>query len=124
MENSPLMILMSYVILGHPEWGDAEIKIFTVFPEEQLTDYQNELKANIKEGRLPISPRNIELIIQKEDISIKSIVNQKSRDADLTVLGFRPEALKQMGEGLFMGLDDIGDVLFINAHQGKELVTG
>ena len=32
-ENSNLMILLGYILLGHPEWDKAEIKIFSVYEE-------------------------------------------------------------------------------------------
>ena len=31
-ENAPLMILLAYIILGHPEWAAAEISIFACYP--------------------------------------------------------------------------------------------
>ena len=114
-----LMILMGYVIMGHPEWRKAEIKISAVFPESEINQVESDLLERIKLGRLPISPHNLELITQKEDVNIRDIINTKSRDADLTILGFRPEAIKQLGEEVFKGYDEIGNVLFINATRHK-----
>ena len=115
------MILMSYVIMGHPEWNSAQVNIFAVFPEEDVTEYEQELKDKIKDGRLPISPRNIQLITKKDDISLKDIIVQKSKDADMTILGFHPEAIKQLGVEIFQGLDEIGDVLYVHTSEGKQL---
>ncbi|MEO1052151.1 MAG: amino acid permease [Bacteroidota bacterium] len=119
--NGNLMILMGYIIMGHPDWKNAYIKIFTIFPESELADQQVNIQKLIKEGRLPISPNNIETITLKTDVNIKDIINKKSKDADLTVIGFRAEAIKQLSETLFEGYDSTGNVLFVNARSSKEI---
>lgn len=121
LENGTLMVLMGFVIMGHPAWKDAEISVFTLLAEEHMAEFEEKILASIKDGRLPISPRNIELITKKEDISSKDIINQKSKDADLTILGFRTEALKQVGAELFEGYEDIGDILFVNTTVVKKI---
>jgi len=120
-DNASLMILMAYVILGHPEWKNGQIKIYAVFPEQEISVQQQNLLEMIKDGRLPISPHNIELIIKNEEFSSKDIINKYSIDADLTMIGFIEEATKQMGESIFEGFDEIGNVLFINAHKEKAI---
>ncbi len=35
-ENANLMILLSYIILGHSDWKNGEIKIFATFPKEEF----------------------------------------------------------------------------------------
>ena len=39
------MILLGYIILGHPDWKKAEIKIFSLYDEE---DFEEE-KKNLQE---------------------------------------------------------------------------
>jgi amino acid transporter len=121
-ENSNLMILLGYVIMGHPEWRRTRINIFAVFPEGEAEKERKSLVQLIQEGRLPISANNIELIEQKQDTSIKDIVNEKSNYADLTIIGFRSEALKQYAANLFEGYDDVGNILFVNASKSKLIV--
>lgn len=120
-ENATLMILIGYIILGHPEWSNASIKIFAVYPEDELIEQKQNLMELINSGRLPISPANIELIPQKESVDTKTIINQKSKRADLTIIGVRSEAVKHSGEAVFMGYDNIGDVLFVNTKTMKSL---
>ncbi len=115
LENAALMILLGYVIIGHPDWKRASLKITALFPEDEISEYEVKLKEMIKLGRLPVSPHNIELIEQKEDVSIKEIVLQKSKDDDLIFLGFGYDRLKQKGEELFAGYEGIGNILFIHA---------
>jgi len=121
LKNSSLMILLGYIIMGHPDWKQAQIKIFAVVQEENITEEEDKLISMIKEGRLPISPKNIELIKHKVDISTKEIIDKKSKDADLTIVGFRAEAIKQRGKELFSGYDGIGNVLFVNTTLAKNL---
>lgn len=118
LENAALMILLGYVIIGHPDWKRASLKITALFPENEISEYEIKLKEMIKLGRLPVSPHNIELIEQKEDVSVKEVIIQKSKDDDLIFLGFGYEELKQKGEDLFAGYEGIGNILFI--HAAKE----
>lgn len=120
-ENANLMILLSYIILGHPDWRKAHIKIFAVYPEEEITDKQNKLIELIKSGRLPISPKNIKFIAQKHDENIKSIINEKSEDADLTIIGFKNEDIFERGIKIFEGLDNLSNVLYVNTQTEKEI---
>lgn len=121
LKNSSLMILMGYIIMGHPDWKKAQIKIFAVVQEKDVTEEQEKLFNLIKAGRLPISPKNIETIKHKVEVSTKDIINEKSKDADLTIVGFRAEAMKQRGPQLFEGYDGIGNILFVNATKEKEI---
>lgn len=116
--NAALMILLGYVIIGHPDWKRASLKITAIFPEDEISEYEVKLKEMIKLGRLPVSPHNIELIEQKEDVSIKEVILQRSKDDDLIFLGFGYEGLKQKGEDLFAGYEGIGNIMFI--HAAKE----
>ncbi|MCS6968494.1 MAG: amino acid permease [Cytophagales bacterium] len=120
-ENATLMILLGYIILGHPDWSNASIKIFAVYPENEIMEQKQNLMELINSGRLPISPSNIELIPKKENVDTKTIINQKSKRADLTIIGIRSEAVKHSGEAVFMGYDGIGDVLFVNTKTMKSL---
>ncbi len=121
-ENANLMILMGYILMGHPDWQKACIKIFAIFPAESAKEEREKLLDLTKEGRLPISTNNIEVIVkQEEQGSTKDIVKSHSKAADLTIIGFRMEAVKQFGGEAFQGFKDIGNVLFVNAQGEKEI---
>lgn len=115
LENAALMILLGYVIIGHPDWKRASLKITALFPEDEIAEYEVKLKEMIKLGRLPVSPHNIELIEQKEDVSVKEVILQKSKDDDLIFLGFGYEGIKQKGEEIFAGYEGIGNIMFVHA---------
>ncbi len=120
-DNANLMILIAYIILGHPTWSKGEIKIYAVFPENELNEQQEKLSGLIQSGRLPISPANIEFIQQKIDVDIRSIVNKNSVDADLTLIGLNTFQLKNKGTACLEGFDQIGNILFVNTNKEKEI---
>ncbi len=122
-DNANLMILMGFIIMGHTEWKNAEIKIFAIFTYDVLNEQRNKLLGQIKEGRLPISPNNVELISRKEGIRNREIINEKSTDADLSIIGFRSEHLKQVGSKAFEGYENMGNILFISSNIDKEIIT-
>jgi DNA-binding TFAR19-related protein (PDSD5 family) len=117
--NANLMILLGYIIIEHPAWRKGRIKIFSLAKESEKDQVEQKLRQLIETGRLSISPKNIEIIPKLEDVSSKSIINKKSKDAGLTIIGFRSEQLKHDGQELFMGYDDLGNVLFVNALGSK-----
>ena len=118
-ENANLMILLGYIIMGHPEWKKGIIKIFALFPQEAIVDKHQQLLDLVKDGRLPISPGNIEMVPYEKG-SRKSVISSLSQDADLTLIGFRNEMLKGSLE-FFEGFNDLGNILFVSANKAKDI---
>ncbi|MEM9929914.1 MAG: amino acid permease, partial [Bacteroidota bacterium] len=116
-ESANLMILLAYVMTGHPDWHGAQIKLFAVFEESKLAEEEQALYDLIETGQLPISRNNIDVLCRRDDSDSKSVIARKSGEADLVILGFRNEALKHLGPEYFAGYDDIGNVLFVNASE-------
>ena len=116
-ENSNLMILISYIILGHPDWKKGKIKIFEIAPKDQLEASRQKLIQIIQTGRLPISPANIEIIPKHDNVSFKQQIADRSQHAGLVVLGFIDDQIRHNTQ-VFEGYDNIGDVLFV--HSGKQ----
>lgn len=112
--NASLMILLGYIILGHDDWKDGEIKIYAVFPEDELIDRKEELLALTQTGRLPISPQNIAVRTYTKDLNLKAVINQTSQDADLTILGLNTDSLRGKHTEIFQGYDQVGNILFVN----------
>ena len=121
MENYSLMILLSYIIIGHSDWKKGKIKIFDICAENKVEETRQQLSELILSGRLPIPKKNIEIIKISEGVSSKSIINEKSADAGLTLIGFIPEQIKHSGKEVFEGFDNLGDVLFVNAFNKKDI---
>ena len=118
-DNTNLMILLSFIILGHPDWKRGNIKIFELCRQHEVDEVRQRLNNLLMLGRLPINPHNIEIIVQEEDVSAKSIINQYSADAGLTILGYHKENIKHEGRQMFEGYDKIGNMLFVNSYSNK-----
>ena len=122
LENASLMILLGYIMLGHSDWGEAEVRIFVIAADESRFRLSNALMSKIREGRLPISPRNIERIPASAGVSPKDIIRERSRNADLTILGIQPKLLKHEGASPFEGFEGMGDILFV--HSASQIALG
>ena len=120
-DNANLMILLGYIILGHPEWAECEISINAIVRHNQIEEQKKYLLDLTTSGRLPISSKNINIIIQEENRSTKDIIVERSAQADLTLVGFRSESVKRKGEEVFFGYEGLGNILFVNAVSEKEI---
>lgn len=119
--NANLMILLGYIISGNRQWHNSEIKIFALSPGYNLDEIHESLIGLINNGRLPISEKNIEIIATDTELSIRKLINEKSSEAGLTLIGFRSEQIKNQKENIFLGFDDVGDILFVNAAEFREI---
>ena len=120
-DNANLMIMLSFIILGHPDWHRANIKIFETCKPEKVSETQKRMDELVQTGRLPITAKNIEIIPVTEHVNIKALINEKSADAGLVILGFREEQIKHDGEKVFQGYNDLGTVLFVNSNNQKAI---
>lgn len=119
--NANLMIMLSFIISGHPDWKKAKIKVFDLCKPEQYDEVLANKSQLVREGRLPISEKNIEIIIEEPDVPAKKLISEKSSDAALTLIGFRGDAIKHNGESVFTGYDEMGTILFVNSHDTLEI---
>ena len=121
-ENANLMILLSFIISGHPDWKKGVIRIFNICREEDLEKTHAAMKELILAGRLPITAKNVKLIVQNPDVSTRTIISKNSVDAGLTMIGLREELLKREKGKLFDGYDRLGTVLFVHSKNQKDIV--
>lgn len=120
-ENSNMMILLSYMIHGHPDWKGASIQVFSIYSnDEEFDTHKQRMFDFIESGRLPISPRNLHMVHQKNE-SIKTIINSHSKNSDLTIIGFRNELVKKQKLDIFEGYNQLGNILFVNSIKEKEI---
>jgi len=120
-ENSNLMILLSYIILGHPFWKKSQLKIFDICTENEIEEAQAQIEEIVNSGRLPISMKNIEIIQKSNETNSKTIINERSKEAALTIIGFRSEQIKHNGAKVFTDYNEIKDIIFVNAFHKQEL---
>ncbi|MDR1458747.1 MAG: amino acid permease [Bacteroidales bacterium] len=121
-KNTNFMILLGYIIMAHPDWKNAQIKIFITSIHEEKAELKEDLRKRIAAGRLPITLQNIEIIILREDQTFSSVVEEHSKYAGLTLIGFREEIVRYDPMKFFTDFDGIGDILFVNSFQAKEIL--
>ena len=115
--NASLMILLSYILLGHPDWDEAELSIFAAFPESQVKERTAELMALIEEGRIAISGRRLNVFPTDDRIDFSRLVEAKSADADLVLMGFTEERLRGKGTELFARHQGLNEILWVSARE-------
>jgi amino acid transporter len=116
-DNASLMILLAYILLGHPDWKRAEIRIFAAFPKDEVAEETEKLNRLILEGRLPITQRNMRIFPTDEETDFSSLIQRVSGLSDLVVLGFTEERLHEKGREIFLRHPDLREVLYVSARE-------
>ena len=120
-KNTNFMILLGYIIMSHPDWRKTHIKIFITNPYGDLSAMKETLLQRITAGRLPATMANIEIVPLSDTLTIGELMQSRSGHAALTISGFPDEVSRHNPISFFTKFDSIGDVLFVNASQPKEI---
>jgi amino acid transporter len=120
-ENSHLMILLSFIIQGHPSWRKSEISVFDICKKGEEEKIRTELEMLVQSGRLPITSKNIQVISEDPRRHSSDIINELSSIAGLTIIGFHSELIRHEGIKIFQGYDSLENILFVNSHSQKEI---
>ena len=118
--NANLMILLAYILIGHPDWKKGFIKILSLSPVTEIEKRRETITTLIKEGRIPISPKNVEMIPIDPNQNRKEVITNNSIDADLTLIGFNAESILK-GKSEFNEYEDMGNILFVSANKAKTI---
>ncbi len=114
--NAPMMLLLAYIIVGHPEWRRAEIQLFVCFDSVDAEREADRLSAWMREGRLPISAQNVTSVSCSNGEALEEEVSHHSSQADLVIAGvigenLEPEAVTQT----LRRYAGANDVLFVHS---------
>jgi hypothetical protein len=115
--NGNLMILLSFIIMAHPDWKESQVKIFTAFPEAKQEKRVSEIKHLIQKGRLPITLKNVESYPYTDKVSMDRLIYRKSKNADLVIIGFTQKQLEKYGIEVFKQHEKLRETLFISAGE-------
>jgi solute carrier family 12 sodium/potassium/chloride transporter 2 len=115
--NANLMILLSYILLGHRDWQGAEVSLFAAYPRSEVKERREEIHQMISEGRLLISEKNVLVIPTDDSIDFERLVEARSAEADLVMVGFADHRLRQRRGDVFLRFPDLRDVLFVSAEE-------
>lgn len=94
IENAPMMILLAYIIVGHPDWKRAEIQLFACFEETVAEKETSELTRMMAKWRLPISKQNVTSVSCETEEALEREVNRRSAKADLIIAGLTIKDLR------------------------------
>lgn len=115
-KNAGLMILIAYILMGHPEWKKCEIELFAAFHKEDMNRQVAKLNQLIEKGRIPISLKNVQKVPFKKGIrAFENLVSENSENADLVITGFSQNKLEEQQGEFFKGFQKIKDILFVRA---------
>jgi amino acid transporter len=117
VDNANLMLLLAYIILGHPDWNDAEIRVFAAFPTHEAEEQERKFEQLVSEGRLPVNRHNLTVLRIDAGDAFRAAVEQASEDADLTILGLTAERLADRGIELAQRFPLLRQVLFVTAQE-------
>lgn len=120
-DNANLMIILSFILLGHPDWKQANIRIFNLCKEDTVDETREQMKALIENGRLPITPQNVTIITEDQHQSQKDLIGSHSSEAGLCIIGFRGDSGKSLDTSYFDGFDSMGNILFVHSHKQRIL---
>ncbi len=87
LANAPMMLLLAYIIVGHPEWKRAEIRLFACFDSGDAERETHRLSSLMTEGRLPISSQNVTAVSCSTGETLEHEVSRRSSEADLVIAG-------------------------------------
>ncbi len=121
LPNAAMMLMLAYIIVGHPEWRTAEIRVFACIGTDGDEREADQLSALVDQGRLPIGRKNVEMLPVESQARIEKEVERRSSDADLVIAGISAD---QMGEGslaeVLQSHRAANDVVFV--HSVEEIV--
>ncbi len=116
ISNVPMMLLLAYILVGHPEWKRAKIRLFACSDSWDTELDADQLSTVIKEGRLPISMQNVTSVNYDSPETLEQEVTQRSSQADLVIVGLTAEDLNSEDLDLILQrYDGVNDVLFVHS---------
>ncbi len=116
LTNAPMMLLLAYIIVGHPEWRRAEIQLFVCFESVDTGRKTDRLSTWMREGRLPISAQNVTSVSCSNEKALEEEVAHRSSQVDLVIAGLVTENLEP--ESVAQALQQYeaaNDVLFVHS---------
>ncbi len=118
LSNAPLMLILAYIIVGHPEWRQAEIRLFAGFSSENAELEAERLSKLMEQGRLPISKQKVTLAEWADAEARERQVLRHSFSADLLIAGITPSQMQSGGlSDALAAFRAANDVLFVHASE-------
>jgi hypothetical protein len=117
LRNANMMILLAYILVGHPEWKNAEIRLFATSLSDNIRKDRERIRKLVAQGLILISPKNIQILPLEKDMAFDELVEQHSEVADLVITGFSLSKMREDKGEFLKGFKNIKDILFVRAGQ-------
>ena len=118
LANAPMMILLSYIIVGHHDWRRAEIRLFACYGDKVAERETTELSKMMAVWRLPISSQNVTSVSCDSDDSLEREVARRSARADLVIAGLTVDDMEpDSANQALQRYSAANDVLFAHASE-------
>ena len=118
LSNAPLMLMLAYIIVGHPEWRRAEIRFFACLDSENAEQETHNLSNMMTVGRLPISRQNVTSVCCATRDELEQEVATLSSKADLVIAGMTAGTLRtDQAEQSLRAFGGAKDVLFVHSSE-------
>jgi len=116
LKNAPMMLLLAFIIVGHPDWRRAEIRLFACSEATDAKREANRLSTLMKEGRLPISMHNVTSVSYSSQKALEQEIEHRSSQTDLVIAGLTGEDIysEKLAKTL-QSYEAANDVLFVHA---------
>ena len=116
--HAPMMMVLAYIIVGHPEWRRARIRLFACFQSDDAEREAEKLSQLTTQGRLPISAKNVTTVVGSGGESLEREVSRRSGAADLVIAGLdRSDLEPEAAAAALNRFQGANDVLFVHASE-------
>ncbi len=115
--NANLMIILAYIIIGHPDWRNGDVTLFATFRQEEKDYEVKKLNDLISRGKIPISINSVRRLHLPEGENFSDFVADRSESADLVITGFSLKKIIKEEGAFFKEFFKIKDILFVRAGQ-------
>ncbi len=116
--NASLMLLLAYIVVGHPDWKKADIRMFVGYDPDKIEREADKLPPLLRQGRLPIAKQNIEAAPCPRSVSMEVEAMQRSASADLLLVELPRERILELDhEWLLKSYSGAQDVVFVYASE-------
>ena len=118
LTNAPMMLLLAYIIVGHPEWKRAQINLFVCLGNGDSEREAHRLSDRLQQGRMPIAPQNVTSISCDTEESLEKEITSRSAETSLVIAGLAAARLSPEASEIANQLDryrGVNDVLFVSA---------
>ena len=111
------MILLAYILQGHPEWDEASISVFFLHDGDKAKEEKTPCAKASSRDACPSQNKTSSTSPTKEFCADDQ---EQIGRCNLVILGFNQRDIETMGEDAFERFNGLGEILFV--HGLKPLV--